>query len=118
MKRSDYQVAEIGAAVGRVIEETSMEIVRGQINYPDPALLVAALGEGFGDLSKAMLKGTKDEVVRRAVQVAAMAIRVAVEGDPKFDAHRQAAGLALVAPPFEELDRLYSARSENGGFPF
>ena len=54
-----------------------------QWRYPNPNL--AALMEEAGELAQAMLqRKSAYEVYREAVQVAAMAARCAIEGDPQF----------------------------------
>ena len=58
--------------------------------FPDKTHMLAALVEEVGEVAKALMEhdrkqGTSvQEVLREAVQVASMAIRIAVEGDDNF----------------------------------
>ena len=62
------------------------EVRKARAKFHGPNPTIAALTEEVGELAKAMLKrcagkGTSKDVWDEAVQVAAMAQRVAVEGD-------------------------------------
>lgn len=70
-------------------------MIRNEVNaardkFPKTTHMLAALVEEVGELSQAMVEhdraqGTSvQEVLREAVQVAAMAVRIAVEGDDNF----------------------------------
>ena len=75
-----------------VIKDITDELSRAVENFPGNEDMLAALSEEVGELHKAMLehkhephKGvTNVDIYREAVQVAVMAIRVAVEGDASF----------------------------------
>jgi NTP pyrophosphatase (non-canonical NTP hydrolase) len=61
------------------------EIHRAQTKFPYPNPNLAALMEEVGELAQAMLQNKNpDEIYREAVQVATMAMRCALEGDPQF----------------------------------
>jgi hypothetical protein len=67
------------------------EVGRARDKFPSPNLCFAALVEEVGELSEAMLKNAAGsegwgpaQVYHEAVQVAAMALRCAVDGDPSF----------------------------------
>ena len=66
------------------------EVKNAREKFPKSTHMLAALVEEVGELSQAMvehdrMQGTSvQEVLREAVQVAAMAVRVAVEGDDNF----------------------------------
>lgn len=67
----------------------SAELNKARRRFPSNRLMLAALVEEVGELSKALIdhsfnKGSAQEVYNEAVQVAAMAIRVMEEGDPQF----------------------------------
>ena len=66
------------------------EIERAIEKFPQPNASMCALTEEVGELAKAMMDEPRTRVWREAVQVAAMAARVAVEGDPTLDATRAA----------------------------
>ena len=66
------------------------ELVAARRAFPENTHKLAALVEEVGELAQAMIQhdrklGTSaTEVLREAIQVACMAIRVAVEGDDNF----------------------------------
>ncbi len=66
------------------------EVKAARDKFPKQTHLLAALVEEVGELSQAMMEhdraqGTSvQQVLREAVQVAAMAVRIAVEGDDNF----------------------------------
>jgi hypothetical protein len=57
------------------------ELKNARSKFPDSAASHAALVEEVGELSKALMYEPFNNVVAEAVQVATMALRVAVEGD-------------------------------------
>lgn len=66
------------------------ELQSARDKFPSSNLVLAALTEEVGELAQAMLKRrigqmTDEDVWNEAVQVATMALRCAVEGDPSFD---------------------------------
>lgn len=64
------------------------EIVRATTKSPQPDASMCALTEEVGELAKALMDEPSASVYEEAVQVAAMAARVAVEGDPTLNATR------------------------------
>lgn len=58
------------------------ELARAVAKFPQPNASLAALTEEVGELAKAMMEEPRDRVWKEAVQVAAMAARCAIEGDP------------------------------------
>ena len=64
------------------------EMERARATFPDADGLVAALGEEVGELCKALLEEPRERVEAEAVQVAAVALRLAEEGDPTLKAIR------------------------------
>jgi NTP pyrophosphatase (non-canonical NTP hydrolase) len=72
-----------------------MTLVRGELDaargkFPDSTHQLAALMEEVGELAQALMEHDRDGaqtiamVLREAVQVASMAIRLATEGDANF----------------------------------
>ena len=66
--------------------DVQQELIRARMKFPSPHFSMTALTEEVGELARALLKakagkGTALQVWQEAVQVAAMALRVAVEGD-------------------------------------
>ncbi len=75
---------------GDFLSEVHSEVLRARTKFPSSRLVLAALTEEVGELAQAMLKVAagkwpKERIRDEAVQVAAMALRVATEGDPTFD---------------------------------
>lgn len=75
---------------GQVIRMIRDEIAAARAAFPTDVHRLAALGEEHGELCQALMQHdlglgtTTQQVLREAVQVAAMAIRVATEGDSNF----------------------------------
>ena len=75
---------------GLVMKMITDELAAAREAFPGKTHMLAALLEEVGELAQAMIQhdrkqGTSvHEVLREAVQVAAMAIRLAVEGDDNF----------------------------------
>lgn len=57
------------------------EVQRGRKKFPGNRFMLAALAEEIGELAEAMSKGDADGIHREAIQVAAVALRIAEEGD-------------------------------------
>jgi len=53
--------------------------------FPDPYGCMTALTEEVGELAKALMDEPSNNVYKEAVQVATMAMRVALEGDESLD---------------------------------
>lgn len=83
------QIADNVAFIADVLQE----LRRARARFPSPECSLAALGEEVGELCKAVLDEPKARVRAEAIQVAAMAARVALEGDPTLDAFRARKGL-------------------------
>jgi phosphoribosyl-ATP pyrophosphohydrolase len=71
-------------------EQVLDEVLRARKLFPGSSGLLAALIEEVGELARALMDESDDEVWTEATQVAAMALRLAVEGDPSLDAVREA----------------------------
>lgn len=75
--------------VGEFLAAVNQEVARAREKFPSSRLSMAALTEEVGELAQAMLKVAagkwpKERIQEEAIQVAAMAVRVATEGDPSF----------------------------------
>jgi len=57
--------------------------------FPSSDACLAALTEEVGELAQAMLSKSQSEIYKEAVQVAAMAARCAIEGDPSLINYRR-----------------------------
>jgi NTP pyrophosphatase (non-canonical NTP hydrolase) len=60
------------------------EVSRARTKFPNNSGLLAALTEEVGELARALMDQTDSEVYNEAVQVAAMALRIAIEDDPSL----------------------------------
>lgn len=67
------------------LEETERAVTK----FPQPNASMCALAEEVGELAKALMDEPSERVWQEAIQVAAMAARVAVEGDPTIDPTRK-----------------------------
>lgn len=72
------------------LAEVRAEIARARSKFPNNDLTTIALTEEVGELAKALLDESADRVRSEAVQVAAMAARVAIDGDASVIAFRAA----------------------------
>lgn len=62
-----------------------VELKNASKKFPFPNPNIAALMEEVGELAQAFLQNkTWEEIYKEAVQVATMAARCAIEGDPQF----------------------------------
>ena len=83
----------IDRATDTVMAYVRDEIASARDKFPLPVGLLAALGEEYGETCKAMLDEPMSRVEAEAIQVACVAIRLAVEGDPSLDGLRKEKGL-------------------------
>lgn len=78
---------------GDFLEAMIREALKARNGFPKPILTTMALMEEVGELSEALLDKEYAEVRKEAVQVAVMAMRVAVEGDASVHDFRLSKGL-------------------------
>jgi predicted nucleic acid-binding Zn-ribbon protein len=74
----------------KMLNDITEELERARNKFPTNDHKLTAMNEEVGELNKAMLEHerglvTAEEVYEEAVQVAAMAIRVGIEGDSTFN---------------------------------
>lgn len=67
--------------VTEFLEKVQIEVGHARAKFPDADMVNAALVEEVGELSTALMCEPWTNVVAEAVQVAAMACRLATEGD-------------------------------------
>lgn len=65
------------------IDALSSEIVRGRTKFPGHRFMLAALVEEVGELAGGIVAGDRGAIIREAIQVAGLGIRIAEEGDDK-----------------------------------
>lgn len=80
-------------AVDAFLAEVRAEIVRARAKFPGDQIMTLAMAEEFGELCKAVLDEPAAEVRKEAVQAAAMAARVVLDGDSSVQAWRERKGL-------------------------
>lgn len=72
----------------RIIDCLEEEIVAARKKFPENRDLFLALGEEFGELAQALLERRPTRMTfHEAIQVAAVALRIAQEGVPESDFH-------------------------------
>lgn len=76
---------ELDAFLDRVTKEVSAS----RTKYPQADGLVAALSSEVGELATAVLRESKERITAEAAQVAAVVVRIALEGDPTLDVIRE-----------------------------
>ena len=84
------------------LRDVKREVERARIKFPQPNAVMCALTEEVGELAKAMMDEPRVRVWAEAVQVAAMAARAAVEGDPTLDETRAKRNADQRTPEGEE----------------
>jgi len=70
------------------LSKVEQEIVRARKKFPGANANMTALTEEVGELAKALLSEPTNRIMAEAVQVACMAARVALEGDPTLHSYR------------------------------
>jgi hypothetical protein len=81
--------AAFSAAVDAFLDEVADEVFRAREKFPSSDACVVALVEEVGELAKACLSESRVNILKEARQVAAMAVRVVLEGDPSLENYRK-----------------------------
>lgn len=84
-------------ALDAIIVAIRQEYTRVLAKFSDPSCSMTALTEEVGELAKALLDESPERIQDEAVQVAVVAIRVALQGDPSIDSLRRSRGLVASA---------------------
>ena len=79
--------------IQKFMKDMQTEALRAVEKYPAPNPNVAALAGEMGEACEAMNKEPFANVYAECVQVAVMAARLAIEGDPFMDTYRISVGL-------------------------
>ena len=74
--------------VQQFLSQVETEVSFARQKFPDSDACMVALTEEVGELAKALLSESLANVYKEAVQVAAMAARVAIDGDPSLARYR------------------------------
>ena len=77
----------------RFLDEVVDEVDRARAKFFSSDGCMTALTEEVGELAKAMLDESQSRIREEAVQVAAMALRVAIEGDATLSEYRARRGI-------------------------
>lgn len=91
MPITEKTMPELTDAEAALFKEIAAELLRARSKFPAPNLNMCALTEEVGELAQALLHtrfGGRcagwTNVRKEAIQVAVMAIRIALEGDPSI----------------------------------
>lgn len=89
----EEQRAYVGAAYDDVnlahfICDVVNEVIKARKKFPSSMCSMTALMEEVGELAKAYLDEPIENIYKEGVQVACMAARVVLEGDPSIDEYR------------------------------
>lgn len=80
-------------AADAFLAEVAAELKRARAKFPGDRIMTIALAEEFGELCKAVLDESAENVRKEAVQTAVMACRVAIDGDGSVRDWRAQKGL-------------------------
>jgi hypothetical protein len=86
--REQFEALGNPPSLHSLLQDVAKETNRARSKYPGENANVGVLLEYVGKLSAATLRSPRAEVQRRAIQVAAMALRVILDGDTTLDAWR------------------------------
>jgi hypothetical protein len=79
--------------VNALLDEIKAELARARAKFPSNGVTMLALMEEVGELAKATFEEPRENVRAEAVQVAVMAMRVALDGDSTLNDWRAQKGL-------------------------
>lgn len=101
----------------KIYQDIEKEINRARKLFPKNLDLYAALGEEFGEVSKALIQHkhehkkevTHEDIYEELIQTAVMCIRLASEGDPNFPYDPESGSKGrewnqYIINPYEEKD--------------
>ena len=81
-----------------LVSDILKELQFARTKFPNSRLTTIALTEEVGELAKAVMDEPAENVRNEAVQVAVMAMRVVLDGDPSVDQVRIDHGLDPIGP--------------------
>lgn len=79
----------VSISLDQFMDYIKLEVLRARVLFPHCHGVLAALTEETGEVAKAYLGESRHRIMKESIQCAAMAIRVALEGDPTMDEYRQ-----------------------------
>jgi hypothetical protein len=85
--------------IGRTLILVREEALSALEQYSSPDGLMCALTEEVGELARAMMSEPRENILAEAVQVASLAIRIAIEGDPTLNGIRAKRNADAPFPP-------------------
>lgn len=86
-------VAQQSDPVEDFLDQVRAELAHARSKFPGDRIMTLAMAEEFGELVKAVLDEHSSDVRKEAVQTAAMAARVVLDGDASVNDWRAAKGL-------------------------
>lgn len=86
-------VAQQSDPVEDFLDQVRAELAHARSKFPGDRIMTLAMAEEFGELVKAVLDEHSSDVRKEAVQTAAMAARVILDGDASVNDWRAAKGL-------------------------
>lgn len=86
-------VAQQSDPVEDFLDQVRAELAHARSKFPGDRIMTLAMAEEFGELVKAVLDEPSSDVRKEAVQTAAMAARVVLDGDASVNDWRAAKGL-------------------------
>lgn len=91
---TDYQTADQAQKCAHpgtgTLRKIRAELIRARTKFPGNEKLTVALMEEVGELAQALLQDKpREEIVKEAVQVACVAVRIAEEGDADFGSDKE-----------------------------
>lgn len=96
----------------KFLQDVAVENVNASARFPSTYGAYVALGEEVGELAKALMDESWARVYEEAVQVASMAMRIAVEGDPSINPIRTKHGLGLKEDVVTAIATTYESVAE------
>lgn len=97
---------------GTFITDMIDEVAYSRTKFADPAGITVALAEETGEVAKAMLSESDQRVYAECIQVAATALRIALEGDPTLTELRKE---FVKPPPHENKEEFFKKKAERNG---
>lgn len=82
------------------MRDVDAALAHARLKFPGTNTTLAAMVEEMGEVAQAMMDEPRTNFRAECAQLAAMAIRLAVEGDHTIEALRESKGLDAITPKF------------------